>query len=108
VFPSWGDHSTFLLLLLLLNHLPPDITSGQGLNGFQNLFSFYNTFYNTRDMMNDIFDKTTKMATIFFQKIRNVLAIQKHKGTREYTEKSFQKRDSLRRRMERGAAHFPR
>ncbi len=65
-----------LLLLLLLNHLPPDITSGQGLNGFQKLFSFYNTFYNTRDMMNDIFDKTTKMATIFFQKIRNVLAIQ--------------------------------
>ena len=28
---------TNLLLLLLLNHLPPDITSGQGLNGFQKI-----------------------------------------------------------------------
>jgi hypothetical protein len=30
----------FLLLLLLLNRLPPDITGGQGLNGFQKLLFF--------------------------------------------------------------------
>jgi hypothetical protein len=29
-----------LLLLLLLNRLPPDITGGQGLNGFQKLLFF--------------------------------------------------------------------
>jgi hypothetical protein len=75
-----------------LNHLPPDITSGQGLNGFQKLFSFYNTFYNTRDMVNDIFDKTTKMATIFFQKIRDVLAIQNTNAHGRNTEKLPKKR----------------
>jgi hypothetical protein len=30
----------------------------------KNYFHFYNTFYNTRTMVNDIFDKTTKMAAI--------------------------------------------
>jgi hypothetical protein len=30
----------FLLLLLLLNRLPPDITGGQGLNGFKELLFF--------------------------------------------------------------------
>ncbi len=35
-----GSFAKNLLLLLLLNHLPPDITSGQGLNGFQNYFHF--------------------------------------------------------------------
>jgi hypothetical protein len=40
-----GSWANLLLLLLLLNRLPPDITGGQGLNGFQKLF-FYNTTKN--------------------------------------------------------------
>jgi hypothetical protein len=37
-----------LLLLLLFNHLPPDITDGQGLvkNTFLNVYNFFNTVYN--------------------------------------------------------------
>jgi hypothetical protein len=31
---------TVFLLLLLLNRLPPDITGGQGLNGFKELLFF--------------------------------------------------------------------
>jgi hypothetical protein len=31
------DFVSVFLLLLLLNRLPPDITGGQGLNGFQKL-----------------------------------------------------------------------
>jgi hypothetical protein len=40
------------LLLLLLNRLPPDITGGQGLNGFQKLYflQYYKKF-NRREMV---------------------------------------------------------
>jgi len=79
------------LLLLLLNHLPPDITSGQGLNGFQKIIFILQYFLHYTRYGDDIFDKKTKMAAIFFQKIRNVLAIQ---ITREYYRKDS-KRDSL-------------
>jgi hypothetical protein len=64
-----------------LNHLPPDITSGQGLNGFQQLFSFYNTFYITRDRGKRHFhirqnkNGSTCEVTIL-QKFKDVLAIQ--------------------------------
>jgi hypothetical protein len=38
------DAKNIFLLLLLLNHLPPDITSGQGLNGFQQIIFFLQYF----------------------------------------------------------------
>jgi hypothetical protein len=56
-------------------------------------------------MVNDIFDKN-KNGSNNLSKIKNVLAIQK--STKESIIEKITKRDSLRRGLEHGAAHFPR
>jgi hypothetical protein len=44
--PNNGQKYLYMLqkLLLLLNRLPPDITGGQGLNGFQNIITITQYF----------------------------------------------------------------